>query len=189
MKNNLNKKDTRLYQGLLNRDEQILGEFIKAYHPIFFHTGISMIKPYGTEEDISDAVAESIWYIWCNIEKYDSEKSSFKYWCLLIFRSRLMNQIDKNKLEAKRIQKSSIKIYESDAEQIIIDKEHMNIVLNAIVQLKPPKNIIFFMKYINHKSVCEIAETLDLSVKQIYRHLDKGKKMLKELLSYEKKYL
>lgn len=189
MKNRLNKRDDRLYQGLLARDEQILGEFINVYDPIFFHTGIAMIKPYGTEEDISDAAAESIWYIWSHIEKYSSEKSSFRYWCLLIFRSRLLNQIDQNKLEAEKIQNSLVKIYESDAERIVINKEKTELVLNAISQLKPPKNIIFFMKYIKDRSVNEISAALSLSVKQVYRHLDKGKKLLKELLSYEKEHL
>lgn len=189
MKNKLNKRDDRLYQGLLARDEQILGEFIKIYDPIFFHTGIAMIKPYGTEEDIADAAAESFWYIWSHIEKYSSEKSSFRYWCLLIFRGRLLNQIDQNKIEDEKVQKSALRIYESDAERIVINKEKMDIVLDAISQLKPPKNIIFFMKYIKDRSVDEISEALSLSVKQVYRHLNKGKKLLKELLSYEKEHL
>ena len=73
-----------------------------------------------------------------------------------------------------------------DADNILIDRESYNELVNAIRLLPYPKDKIFMMKYVQDKSLKEIAIDTRLSIKQIYYHIHRGKKLLKSYLLNQK---
>ena len=169
--------------------EEKLAQLMVLLEPLLYPTGLKIIQPYGTPEDIAECISDTLFYIWCNFSEYDPGKSSFKNWCFLIFRGRVINRRNHNIQHYKKYRRLFFAQQSDDAEKIYINHEHYSYLLKEVNKLKQPKKDIFKMRFLDDKTPEEIAQKLNLPVKKIYSYLYEAKKILKECLRDEEKYL
>ena len=72
-----------------------------------------------------------------------------------------------------------------DVEEIVINKETVELVRNAINQLDDMYRDVVLMKYFYHKRNLDIAEILGIESSQVNGRLFRAKKMLREILGEE----
>lgn len=176
-----------IYRGICDKNEDVLEATMLQYKALFYYIGVKLLFPYGTYEDISDCIMETWFYVWNNIEDFLPETYTFKSWCLLIFKSRVLNQRAHN---IKHYIKTGRYIPEekTDAESLVIDKENCKDIIKAIETLPPPKKDIYYLRYVKQMTIEEIARQLQLSVENIYYHIRTGKKMLRGRLDDEQRH-
>ena len=184
---NIQITDQEIIHGIKSRNEDVLYLAMQKYESYFYAVGGKIIAPYGTNEDIAECFVDTWFYIWDKIDTYDTKKYSFLNWCLLIFKSRIINRRIYNIKQMEKYQKIALNnLSDIDADNILIDRESYNELVNAIRLLPDPKDKIFMMKYVQDKSLKEIAIGTRLSIKQIYYHIHRGKKLLKSYLLNQK---
>lgn len=170
--------------------EERLEELIQFYNPLLYATGLKLIAPYGTKEDVTECIYDTWYYVWNHYINYDSTKFTFKNWIFLIFRCRVKNKI---KCNLRHYRKSHMSLSEEanvNIEDILISHESYKYLLAQIERLKQPKKTIFKMKFIDEQSPTEISHILNLPLRQVYYYLYEAKKFLKECLKNdEERYL
>lgn len=179
----MNEKD--FYSGIRNKDETALDAAMAYYKPLFYKIGLELLYPVGTYEDIADCIMDTWIYIWEHSGIFPSQTYTFKSWCLLIFKSRVLNQranLIKSMDKHQRWLKKEMNI---DIEKVFIDGEAYKELVRTLNSLPPPKDEIFDLYYMKHLKPKEISDRLNLSVKKVYYHIETGKQLLKERLNYE----
>lgn len=170
-----------LYPRLLAHDEDALTEFFDLYKDIFLKIARDILEPTQGNTEIEDCIAESIVYIWYNIEKFDPKKSSLKNWGLLIIRSRALNKhrdlSKRRKREMQVFPKGSV-----DIEDIILADETYKQILSHINSFKEPMKEIIKRKCIDGERPKEIAQAMNLNIVKVNYYIYEGTKKLKGLI-------
>lgn len=124
-----------------------------------------------------EAENEVFYRIWQKIASYDADKSSLKTWSLTITRNIC--------LDKKRaiIRAQNIIPMEQLPESPLVDdyfeKENF---LDLLQNLSEEDQLIFLKYYYYQDTPSEIAKELTMDVTQVYNHLSRGRKKIKELL-------
>lgn len=177
--------EENFYSGIRNKDETVLDTAMAYYKPLFYKVGFDLLYPVGTYEDVSDCITDTWFYIWEHIDLFPAQTYPFKSWCLLIFKSRVLNQRAYLVKSIDKHQRWTKKDRSVDIEKVFIDKETYRELIRTLNTLPPPKKEIFDLYYMKHLKPKEISDRLNLSVKKIYYHIETGKQLLKEMLDYE----
>lgn len=137
----------------------------------------------GSDEDVEEAVSDTFFALWRDIEKYDVNKAAFKSYLYGIARNCAKSKARRIKKQAKTIliDKSVEAAANQDIENDAISKINSDIMLDIISHMKPPQGKVFILKYINGMSIKEISEMLSVKEKDVQNILYRGKKKLKKL--------
>ncbi|MFL8800785.1 sigma-70 family RNA polymerase sigma factor [Clostridioides difficile] len=133
------------------------------------------------EEECIDDVLLSIWN---NIEKFDSEKNSFKNWIGSISKYRAINYRKKYtnnnmhlELEDKEISYIDKKLYKKEIEEEI----------NDLISTLSAKDAELFRKYyLEEMSLKDIAMQNETTVENLHNRLSRGRKKMKIHLNKKK---
>lgn len=140
-----------------------------------------------SDEDAEEAVSDTFFALWRDIEKYDADKASFKSYIYGIARNCANNKARRAKKRAKTIPMD--KADEAHAKQNVeydaISKINSDIMLDIISHMKPPQGRVLMYKYIDGMSIKEIAGVLCIKEKDVQNILYRGKKKLKKLFERE----
>lgn len=136
-----------------------------------------------SDEDVEEAISDTFFALWHDIEKYDVNKASFKSYIYGIARNCANNKARKIKKRVKTvsIDKADKAVTNQDVEYNAISKINSDIMLDIILHMKPPQDKVFIYKYINKMSIKEISDILSITEKDVQNILYRGKKKLKKL--------
>ncbi|MEW9094321.1 MAG: sigma-70 family RNA polymerase sigma factor [Clostridiaceae bacterium] len=130
------------------------------------------------EECINDVLLA----IWDNIDKFSSEKSSFKNWIGAIakykaidYKRKYLRLLEEQPIENLNLE-SSFRV-----ESNIIENELSYEVESLLNNLKKDDKEIFIKHYIEEKDVDTIAENIGVRSSVIYNRLSRGRKKLRNL--------
>lgn len=172
-----------IYIGISNKDERVLGSAMAQYEALFYTVSKHLLAEYGTDEDIADCITDTWYYIWNNIENWDETKYSFKNWCMLILKCRVLNRRKRNaRIYKNEHSQEEHPQYIDGVEDMFISSENYKEIYNIISRLKSPKKDIMIMRYFKGKGIEEIAKEFNVSSKKIYYYLYESKKFLKKHL-------
>lgn len=144
--------------------------------------------------DAEDAVQETFYRISCNVKDFLDPESPDTIGLISIYtRNVALNMYNRKKKQhvlfdqREDISDMSINMEApgEDVEEILINKETVEMVRNAINQLDDMYRDIVLMKYYYHKRNVEIADIIGIERSQVNGRLFRAKKMLREILGEE----
>lgn len=146
-----------------------------------------ILKGY-PEEDVEEAISDSFVGLWKNIGRFDSERyGSLKSYIYGIARKTALNR--RRELMKHKLTEDLDNIIipaDQNVEQDAIGEVYISIIKNSILNFSTPDKEIFIYRYLQEKSVKEIAELLSLTPKSVENRLARGKARLKnQLMEYE----
>lgn len=183
--------ETQLIDKIKLKDEDAFACFLDKYMKVFYNIVKRILVDVSTHEDIMDCLSESYIYIWYHIDNYDSDKYAFRNWCCLIVISRAQNHLNqlqrhKNKLVRFQEQMTDHNKYAPSAEDMYMDNETTETVIDKLHILSPISREVVKMRYIYGLMPKQIAQEMDITVKQVDNYLAHAKKKLrKEGFLYE----
>ncbi|MBQ1947764.1 MAG: RNA polymerase sigma factor [Clostridia bacterium] len=134
------------------------------------------------EEDIDEAVADCFVALWQTAKRFDANKGTLKSFIYGIARN-----CAKHKCRSLRRRRMEQPIEEGvsfaspeNVEAEVIEKMQAGILLEMIEALSEPARSVFIFRYIEHKSVAETAQLLQISEKKVENILYRERKKLKK---------
>lgn len=134
------------------------------------------------EEDIDEAVADCFVALWQTAKRFDAEKGTLKSFIYGIARN-----CAKHKLRSLRRRSMEQSMEEGvsfaspeNVEAEVLDKMQAGILIELIEALREPARRVFICRYIEHKSVAETAQLLQISEKKVENILYRERKKLKK---------
>ncbi|MGX7262812.1 RNA polymerase sigma factor [Enterococcus crotali] len=139
---------------------------------------IQAILSHSEEINYRKEVENEVFYrIWQKISTYDADKSSLKTWSLTITRNICLDK--KRSIIRERNIIPMDQLPESTFEEDYFEKEHF---LELLKHLTAEDQLIFLKYYYYQDTPDEIAKMLKINVSQVYNHLSRGRKKMKEII-------
>lgn len=159
------------------------------YHDDMIRLAKSRLKKYGCtnyEFDAEDIVQD----VFLNLVKYidsvnfDASRKELRAYVLSIVihkSNKLLKEYEE--LKDKETEYSEAEICDEDLWEKLVIKERYHWVLSHIKRMDEKYNITLMYYYRNDMSVKEIAKLMGLSVETVYKRLERGKRILIEMLA------
>lgn len=175
-------KDKELVFLIKNNPEKGIWESMNLYSAAV-HTICNNFLIEMTNEDVEEAIADTFFKLWKNIDKFDIERGcSLKSYLFEIARNTAIDKRRKAKLSDEySIDEECIETkcnVETEAERM----ENERILHEVLKEYKEPDRTIFILRYFYGEKVMNIAKRLSLDVKKVQNILYRGKDKLKNTL-------
>ncbi|MEI5995480.1 sigma-70 family RNA polymerase sigma factor [Candidatus Enterococcus mansonii] len=139
---------------------------------------IRAVLNHSNEKAYHKEVENEVFYrIWQKIDSFDENKSSLKTWSLTITRNSCLDKKRRIIREQRMIPMEQLP--ESTFDSKYFEKENF---LDLLIFLSKEDQLIFLKYYYYQDTPNEIAKELKMDVSQVYNHLSRGRKKLKQLL-------
>ncbi len=165
----------------LNAYEFLIREYTK---PVYYLT-YNILNIGNSKEDIEECVADVFLEVWLKINKFDSERSNFKTWVLILTKYKALAY--KRKLKKNYVENiDDYQIEETDTiEKHVIDRETQKKLIETINSFNKMDKELFIRRYFCDEKISDIMQSLGLSRSAIDNRLLRGRKIIKEVLSYD----
>ncbi|MBO0447363.1 MULTISPECIES: sigma-70 family RNA polymerase sigma factor [Enterococcus] len=138
---------------------------------------IRAILNHSDEITYRKEVENEVFYrIWQKIDHYDAQKSSLKTWCLTLTRNICL---DKKRVIIR--ERNIIPMDQLPENTLVEDYFEKENFLDLLKHLTEEDQLIFLKYYYYQDSPNDIAKDLKMEVSQVYNHLSRGRKKIKEL--------
>lgn len=173
--------EENIIKGLLEKDEEILSEFVAQYGKIVY-ASIKNILCYPNERGyVEECFDDVIMLVWKNIDLY-SGKGKFKSWLISIARFKALDYKRKyKKLQLNDEIEEGTLFQNSKIEENLIKNEKDEMLDNLISKLNETDQIIIRLKYFKDYSIEEISKVINFSPAFIYNRISRAKKKLQTL--------
>ena len=174
----------KLYTQIEEKDEQIFFAFWKDHLRLFYKIAQTIMLPKCSESDIEDCLQESMIYMWKHLKDYDPERYSLKNWASMIVASRAKNWITSSIRHDRKMEKiqehfyKNVSVMESSEESYLAMTAQENL-MDLFDTLSYPAEIIMKLRYIYGQKPGQIADFINMSVKQVDNCIYKAKQTLK----------
>lgn len=162
----------------MNGDKQAFINIIEE-HKIALYKVIKAILQ--NEDDVCDAMQETLINIYENIHKLQNEKY-FKTWATRIAINECYHIIRKQKINQDKIVKIQTETVAQEKENLSIEKTDIE---TAISKLDEDLRIVVVMYYYNNLKVNDIAEVLQIPAGTVKSRLSRARESLYESLKQE----
>lgn len=174
--------ERRLIQGLKKGDHNSYEVLFDLYYAKFVNFADAILKDTAVAKDL---VQEAFIRIWINRSKLD-ENQSLENYIYVIVKRLIINYIRDSKpsvnLDAEKAHAISGDAW-TGADLLVIANETRRRINDAIDRLPPQRRTVFTMSRHQGMSNKEIAESLQISVKTVERHITMALAELRENIS------
>lgn len=165
------------------RNSKALDFVVDNYSRLVFKIVYGVLNSSFYSQHIEECVNDVFWAVWNNVESFDEEKGSFKYWVTAVAKYKAIDY--KRKLFRQSTDEcidDCIVIDEVSTEKIIISKENKEELLEAISGMKHEDKEIFIRRYFLDEGIDNIAKAFGVERNLVDKRLSRGRKFLKEKL-------
>ena len=175
--------EEKLIQLIKDRDENGAKELLLQYGPLMRYI-IAPILP--NKQDQEDCLSEIIMKVWDKIDTYDTEKRNFNRWLTALVRNTALNKARQNKKYGQTIEiPEEVPAKEPIPEEVVLYKEKLAIVKEALQGLAENDRLIFYRKYYYMQSTVQIAAEMGMTERAVEGKLYRIKKLLRKKLRGE----
>lgn len=137
------------------------------------------------KEDIEEAISDTFFKLWKNIDKYRFDKNTpLKSYIYAIARNTALDK--RRKLKGNSIvlpiEENNLGITVS-MEDEYVQKINNKVISKTIYNMEEPDKSIFILRYFYYERIKDIAERLNVSSKKVENSLYRGKEKLKKSLT------
>ena len=185
---NKNILDEQLVVNYLAGDEKSLELLIRRYlRQIYSFT----YRYVGNGQDAKDVTQETFVKVWRNLKKFNQQKS-FKTWIFAISKNTAFDYLKKKKtipfseFENEEGKNAFIETFADPAHlpDKLLEKADMAKILTSVIEkLSPKYRMVLFLRYNDHFSFKEIAESLGESLNTVKSRHRRALIILKKLLT------
>lgn len=173
--------DEIIYQQLLQHNQQAITYIFEKYGGLIKYIISGSVTL--TEEESEECISDVLFNLWKRVEKYDSTKSSFKSWLIIVTRGTAIDYY-------RKIAKHKKTIFLEELTSPIIfheefDKLGVNKIIELLQMLPPPDNEIFYDRFVLGEEIEKIARKHNISKDNAYKRINRGRKKLKEIFQKE----
>lgn len=173
-------EDKSIVLKILNNDSKAFETLFRKYCQKLIDFSYLYLKDKSMAENVVQDIFLKIWKNKTNLNPTYSIKSylytSVKNESLKIIRHLQI-------VQAHEQNQSNNDLFEKSPEEILTEKEQINIVRQAIYSLSEKSRIVFSMSKYEKLTYREIAEILNISIKTVETHMGRAFKHLKNKLS------
>lgn len=170
--------DEELQRGIQRHNPRTFEILIDKYSKLLWFVASGVLKKVGSVEDIEDCVAESFAYLWEHPEKYDKRRGSIRSYLCLVTKSKAIDKVRKINRTTALSYDDELKIKTDDIEEILVNKQIINEIYKFAKNLKELDSEIFILRYFYQLKPREIADKLNITVKEVSNKLYYSKKSL-----------
>lgn len=176
-------QEEKIIQLIKNRDENGAKELLLHYGPLMRYI-IAPILP--NKQDQEDCLSEITMKIWDKIESYDADRGNFNAWLTALTRNTALNKVRQNKKhgEATAIPED-LPSKEPTPEEVVLRKEKIKALKQAISGLSDKDRLIFYRKYYYRQSTAQIASEMGMTERAVEGKLYRLKIQLRKRLGGE----
>lgn len=180
----MNFSESELISEIKKRNLNAYGVLIKEYtKPVYYLT--YNILNADSKEDIEECAADVFFEVWQKINEFDSERSNFKTWILILAKYKALTY--RRKLKKSNVE--NIDDYQpeepNNVEKQIIDRETQKKLLETINSFNETDKELFIRRYFCNEKISDIMQSLGLSRSAVDNRLLRGRKIIKEVLAYD----
>lgn len=173
--------DELLITRILEGDNEEYRHLMEKYHNELFKYVYNLVDNY---QDTEDLLQEIFFRIYKNLNKFNSSKASFRTWIYRIAKNYTLNFLTKksNKMNRNALEyDDSINKSNDDVESNAINKERIDLILQAMRRVLKPKHFeIMSLYYFSDLTVKEISETMNIPDKTIYKAINTSIEKIKK---------
>ena len=172
--------DKKLYNDYLNGKVEAFEALYLKYKDKLKYFIFGIVKDYEKAEDITQDV-----FIYILKNKYEADKSSFKYYLYLIAKSKAINVLNTDKRRnniTEQYLEDSLSDIEEDALEVITKEENKKELIEAISLIDEKYRNAIYLANIEDFSYQETADILGLSIQDVKNYIHRGKKELRKIL-------
>ena len=175
--------DKKWIRAIAARDEGAMNRLMNQYSRLLWTVAGDVLRGVGSEEDLEECVADVFVCLWMNPEKFYPARGSLKSYLCLMARSRALNRLRQLSRQSALPLETLPPTEEPEAEDLLESRQRSEALRAAIDQLREPDREILVRRYYDGQKPREIAEALDLPVKQIENRLYRAKRLLRDQLT------
>lgn len=177
--------DLQIIQNIKRKDVGTYEYIIERYGKQVYYLAHNILHISCAVEDIEECTADVFFEAWSNINKYDGEKGSFKTWLLILTKYKALEYKRKiSKHQVVNIDDLEIEAAENIEKQFISRQEQEKVIA-IIDQFNDVDKELFIRRYFYNEKINGLMNSLNLSRSAIDNRLLRGRKLIKEALSYE----
>lgn len=179
----MNIDENNFIKQIKKKNPKALEFIVDNYSNLIFKVAHSVLNSSFHAQYIEECVNDVFWAVWNNIDSFDEEKGTFKYWITAIAKYKA---IDYKRKLFKQSTTENIDDYtfpdEISTEKMIISKENKEELFKAIDDMKSEDKEIFIRRYFLYEGIENIAKTFGVDRNLVDKRLSRGRKFLKEKL-------
>lgn len=156
---------------------------IRRYNPYLYKTGRAY---HYNHEDTQDLMQDTFVDAYTHLRQFEN-RSSFKTWILRIMlnncyrkRHRLRGKMEVTEASQPEYFVENKQALQTDANQIIMQKELKFIIENALLKIPLPYRMVFTLREMNGLSIKETAEAVEISEANVKVRLNRAKVMMRK---------
>ncbi|WP_088189226.1 sigma-70 family RNA polymerase sigma factor [Desulfosporosinus sp. FKA] len=177
--------ESELISEIKKRNLNAYRDLIKEYTKPVYYLTYNILNIGNSKEDIEECVADVFFEVWQKINEFDSERSNFKTWILILTKYKALTY--KRKLKKSHVE--NIDDYQpeepNNVEKQIIDRETQKKLLETINSFNETDKELFIRRYFCNEKISDIMQSLGLSRSAVDNRLLRGRKIIKEVLAYD----
>lgn len=170
-----------------NKNSEALEFAVNSYGNLVYKIVHSVLNKNFELSTLEECVSDVFFAAWNHIDSYDAEKGNFKNWLLAIARYKAIDYKRKS-YKNRQVQFIDDDVLPSmlSVEETIIAQENKEELFRAIQNMGDLDKQIFIRRYFFGERIETIAQSLDTNRAYIDNRLSRGRKALREKLSYVK---
>lgn len=132
----------------------------------------AMVLCAGNQLEAEDITADAFFRAWQKREQFSGSQSAALGWVITIARNLLIDhRRAKGKHEEEAALEEDITDHQSGVEDLLVDREHLQLLLNAIHELPFPQGDMLTLRFVLGWQVKAIAEHFGLAENTVSTHL------------------
>ncbi len=177
--------ENELISAIKKRNLNAYGFLIKEYAKPVYYLTYNILNIGNSKEDIEECVSDVLLEVWLKINEFNSERSNFKTWILTLTKYKALTY--KRKLKKNYVENiDDYQVEEPDnVEKQIIDRETQKKLLEIINSFNKTDKELFIRRYFYNEKIGDIMQSLGLSRSAVDNRLLRGRKIIKEVLSFD----
>lgn len=123
-------------------------------------------------------MADSFAYLWEHPEKYDRKRGSIKTYLCIITKNKAIDRVRKMNKTITLSYDDELKLETYDIEEMLVNKQIINEIYEFAQNLKQLDSEIFILRHFYQLKPREIANKLNITVKEVSNKLYNSKKSM-----------
>lgn len=177
--------DLQIAKNIKNGDIPTYEYIIEKYSKQVYYLAYNILHISCAKEDMEECTADVFLEAWVNIGRFNPKKGSFKTWLFMLTKYKALEYKRKlSKHQTVNIDDLRIEDTENIEKQLISrqDQEKVASVINGFNDVDKE---LFIRRYFYNERINDLMVSLNLTRSAVDNRLLRGRKLIKEVFSYE----